>query len=78
MGHSGQIFHLCLVSLSIWHSDLMPLTEEHSMHEINCCTVELSIAGKWMYYQEALQRDISLVQYFLKCILRNLSALRSY
>ena len=48
------------------------------MREVNYRIAKLSIAGKWMFYQEALRRDISLVQHFVKCILRNLSALRSY
>lgn len=68
MDHSGQIFHSCLVSLSIWHSNLMSLIERYSMHESNCRVGELVAAGKWMCYQEALQRDGSLgVQHFLVC-----------
>lgn len=48
------------------------------MHEVNYRIEKLSTAGKWMFYQEALWSDISLVQHFVKCNLRNLSALRSY
>lgn len=72
-------FFTHLISLSMWHSKLMPVIEEYSMHEINRHITKLSVASKWMCYQEALQRDISLrVKTFLKCIWRNLSALRSY
>lgn len=60
MDHSGQIFHPCLVSLSIWHSDITPFIEEYSMHSNNCHIAELSVAGKWMCYQEALQRYFTM------------------
>lgn len=71
MDHAGQILHPYLVSLPIRHGHWTPIMGDYFMHEINCCTLELSCCRQMGVPANSLNRVISLVHQFLKYIFRN-------